>query len=332
MVIGTGNIQLLRNLDAIVPEWQELFARSRESTPFQSPAWLRPWWRCFGTGDPLAIAVRNGERLDGLGLFYFYDGDPSKGSQLFFLGKSVSDYLDILVAEDAAEDAAQNIFDCLFELKESWQSADFDHLRPNSPVLQVRAPSEFSEWQIQDGVCPELYLKSINIREIVSRNTRDALRKHMNRARSFGRVEFVDADEESLSEMLERLIEFHSARWRSVGLPGVFSDPKMVEFVADAGRQLLRDGMLQLHAMVLNGEAVAVAFGILHRDRLYFYLSDFNLEYATFSPGTLVTAYAMEQAARRGAKYFDFLRGEEEYKYKKWRAQPGETWRIMYSK
>jgi hypothetical protein len=40
----------------------------------------------------------------------------------------------------------------------------------------------------------------------------------------------------------------------------------------------------------------------------------------------------MEQAAQSGAKYFDFLQGEEEYKYKKWAAQPRYTYRIQYSR
>ena len=61
------------------------------------------------------------------------------------------------------------------------------------------------------------------------------------------------------------------------------------------------------------------------------YLCDFNLEYASISPGTLVKAYSIEQAAYQVATHFDFLRGEEEYKYKKWRAQVRPTWRILYS-
>jgi CelD/BcsL family acetyltransferase involved in cellulose biosynthesis len=104
----------------------------------------------------------------------------------------------------------------------------------------------------------------------------------------------------------------------------------MVRFVRNTGNQLLHDGTLQLQAMLLNNEAIAVAFGILHNGRCYYYLCDFDLKYASISPGTLVTAYAIEQAAQKGAKHFDFLRGEEDYKYKKWRAQPRCTYRVQY--
>jgi CelD/BcsL family acetyltransferase involved in cellulose biosynthesis len=71
---------------------------------------------------------------------------------------------------------------------------------------------------------------------------------------------------------------------------------------------------------------------MLHRDRNYFYLCDFHPDYAAISPGTLVTAHAIEHAAQRGAKYFDFLQGEEPYKYQKWGAQPRQTYRIQYAR
>src|SRR5690349_3566891 len=61
------SVEVLRDLSAIVPEWWGLFSRSPDATPFQSPAWLLPWWECFGRGKPLVVAVREHGRMVGLG-------------------------------------------------------------------------------------------------------------------------------------------------------------------------------------------------------------------------------------------------------------------------
>jgi CelD/BcsL family acetyltransferase involved in cellulose biosynthesis len=327
------HIEVIRKLIPIIPEWEDLFARCPSGTPFQSPAWLVSWWHAFGTGDPLVIAARQGGRLVGLGAFYVYDGDRERPAQLFFLGKSVSDYLDILVTDDeSAPEVAQAIFDSVFARTDLWRYADLDRLRHDSSVLHVKHRSGIQKHRLQEGVCPELKLKGGAIRQIVTKNTRNALRKHLNRARTLGHVEFVTGDSGTFDDLFRHLVQFHSARWRSAGLSGVFSDTRMIAFLHDAAGRLLRQGTLQLPAMLLNGVPVAVAFGMLHRERHYFYLCDFDPAYDSISPGTLLTAYTMEQSAQRGAKYFDFLQGEEEYKYKKWAAQPRYTYRVQYSR
>jgi CelD/BcsL family acetyltransferase involved in cellulose biosynthesis len=66
----------------------------------------------------------------------------------------------------------------------------------------------------------------------------------------------------------------------------------------------------------LEGRILAVDYGFLHARRAYYYLGGFDPEAAKVSPGTLVVAHAIEEAIREGACEFDFLRGQEPYKYK----------------
>jgi CelD/BcsL family acetyltransferase involved in cellulose biosynthesis len=65
---------------------------------------------------------------------------------------------------------------------------------------------------------------------------------------------------------------------------------------------------------------VAIFYGFAHNDSVYFYLSGYDPSLEKLSPGTVIVAYAIEQAVREGAKAFDFLRGAEDYKYA-WGAQ-----------
>ena len=38
-------------LERLREEWLALWRRSPSATPFQSPMWLLPWWRAFGSDD-----------------------------------------------------------------------------------------------------------------------------------------------------------------------------------------------------------------------------------------------------------------------------------------
>jgi CelD/BcsL family acetyltransferase involved in cellulose biosynthesis len=82
-------------LEALTPRWWDLWRRCLAATPFQSPAWLLPWWRTFAPGDLVAMAVERGEAL--VGLAPFYREDSTYGRRLLPLGISVSDYHDILL-------------------------------------------------------------------------------------------------------------------------------------------------------------------------------------------------------------------------------------------
>ena len=59
---------------ALEAEWWELWRRVAAATPFQSPAWLIPWWRCFHPGELFVVTVRAAGRLVGLAPFYVEDG------------------------------------------------------------------------------------------------------------------------------------------------------------------------------------------------------------------------------------------------------------------
>jgi CelD/BcsL family acetyltransferase involved in cellulose biosynthesis len=63
---------------------------------------------------------------------------------------------------------------------------------------------------------------------------------------------------------------------------------------------------------------------------MLFYLSGFDPQWAAFSPGVLLIAHAIEEAIREGQQEFDFLRGNEPYKYL-WGAQDSSTWQRTLS-
>jgi CelD/BcsL family acetyltransferase involved in cellulose biosynthesis len=325
-------VEILRNLEPIVPEWWQLFSRCDDATPFQSPAWLLPWWNCFGQGQPLVITARRDHQLCALAVFYLYAPADSAPAQLFLVGQSVSDYLDILVAPGQPRaQVARELLHSVFDFVQPGQAAHFARLRPTSPVLQAQSTFGSAVSSSQDGVCPQLALAGHTLADFVPRKrTRDNLRNRTRRAQTAGSVQFVTADDYSREPLMHHLLRLHSKRWNSIGLPGMFSDHKMVCFLNQAACALFSVGMLRLHAMLLNDAPIAVSLGMLHLDCAYLYNFGFDPACSVFSPASQVIAFAMEQAAQQGARVFDFLQGAEPYKFDTWGAAPRYTYSLRY--
>src|SRR5438477_12347859 len=87
-------ITTIEQLEELEPEWLELWQRAPDATPFQSPAWLLPWWAHFGSHELSVITVRENGRLSGIApLYVLREDDESVG---MLLGTGTSDYLDVV--------------------------------------------------------------------------------------------------------------------------------------------------------------------------------------------------------------------------------------------
>src|SRR3954465_464864 len=82
-------------LAALESEWWELWKRVPAAGPFQSPAWLLPWWHAFAPGALHLIAAWRRRRLVALAPLYLENG--ARGRRLLPLGISLSDYQDLLI-------------------------------------------------------------------------------------------------------------------------------------------------------------------------------------------------------------------------------------------
>lgn len=295
-------------LEALASEWSELWQRSPNATPFQSPMWLLPWWRCYGSDDLSVFVTRDASgRLTALAPLYIVrDGDESLG---MLLGTGNSDYLDILGDDAAPLLGALRERDC--------QMWDLQQLRPTSPLLTASMPGGLSDNVMEHDRCPLLPIDGAGdeLQNLISTHFRKKIRYYRRALAREGPVTVESANADNLDALLAALYALHAARWERRGLPGVLADDVVQQFHCDAARRMLAAGALRMYATRIGDRIVAIFYGFAHAGTVYYYLSGYDPELEKLSIGTLIVAHAIEQAVRDGAATFDFLRGAEEYKY-----------------
>ena len=301
-------------LEALAPEWTALWQRSPTATPFQSPAWLLPWWKHFGRGKLLTITVRYAGALVGLLPLYIFE-EPD-GRKLLPVGIGISDYLDGVFDEAVADGAATAALAHLAPTADRWDVCDLHQLPPASPLLTAAAPEGLRDEIGPGEPCPVVKLPD-SVEELPRRLPRRMaanLRLYRRRAEKSGRVRFERARAETHPTLLDDLLELHGARWGERGLPGVLADEAVRRFHQDAAPALLALGILRLYVLRLDERPIASCYGFISKGRACAYLKGFDPAYARLSPGTLVLGHVLEEAIREGAAECDYLRGREPYK------------------
>lgn len=286
-------------LAALADEWTSLWTDSAEATPFQSPHWLLPWWRQFGTGMPRVAVERQAGVLTGVLPLYVLPGER----KALPIGAGTTDYLDALGR------GAELLPGLLERLRvDPVDGLDLIEVPPRSALRGQSAPGWRAEWA-KGSPCPVLTLGESPA------GIRRKLRMNRNRAERAGGWTVETARPDTLGDALDTLVRLHQARWTAQGEPGVLADPAVLAFWRDAAPGLLGAGLLRLQTVAVGGVTAAAIVALLAPGRIFFYLSGFDEAWSFVSPGTLLLGAMLEQAAAEGRTEAHFLRGREGYKY-----------------
>lgn len=304
-------IRKVEQLAALAPEWRELWRRSEIATPFQSPDWLLPWWEVFAPGELRCVAVRRAGSLAALAALYHETG--MHGSRLLPLGISLSDYLDILV--DPAYRESVNEIAHAIEMDDI-DTIEWGEAQWGAEALRIPPLRGWEATRIAATPCPVVALPNTpdELRSVVSPSRWRHLRTAANRAARRGETIIVEGDVDNAGALLSELMHLHTASRVKRG-GDVFADPRVGEFHSAALPDLMKQGLVRLHALSIGAQIVAVYYGFHHGARAYAYQCGYDPSFAFQSPGALLIAHAIGQAIREGAQEFHFLRGNEPYKY-----------------
>lgn len=304
----------------LAQEWHDLLSHAVTNHIFITPEFQKSWWESLGEGTLHVITFRldNGQ-LIGLAPFFRFS-NQEKLQQVSIIGcVNVSDYLDILIHRDHVEEVYSAL---AYELgKIAWNVTFLCSIPEASPTLstfisQFEA-TQFHITKTQQDVCPIIELPKSwdEYLSQIGKKQRHEIRRKWEKLEREVPTEFEVIDSpESLTEAITDFIALHQA---SSTEKKNFWDDDHVKFFQKFAIETANKGWLRLYFLKIKGRRVASMLGFEYDQKFFLYNSGFDAEeYRHLSVGNVLTAYTIKQAIERGNTQYDFLRGDEEYKFR----------------
>ena len=312
--------------ESIKDDWNRLLDEAVSHVPFLRYEYLLTWWQTRGGGewgkdDRLAIITAEDET--GLrGIAPLFEAEWRGRKSLLLLGSiEISDYLDFIVR---AADLDAFLSGLLAFLQDDvgldWQSLELYNLLEDSPSLKaleaasVGCGMEFESGMLQHSPFIPLPADWEEYLAGIDKKQRHEIRRKLRRAEEGGSgVRWYIAEDGGTldAEIREfiRLMEFDEDKKKFLTAP-------MREHIQKTARCAFDAGCLQLAFLEVNGEKAAGYLSFDYLGRMWVYNSGINYQFAEHSPGWVLLANLIRWAIEHGRTEFDFMRGNEDYKYR----------------
>lgn len=290
-----------------ISQWDNLLKGSSTATFFQTKKWLLLWQNYF-KAKALILAVYEDKQLIGLAPLSIIN------KKINFLGVTpvldkelVTDFGDIICKEGFEKKVWQEI---LNYLKNNFpdKKIEFWFVRENSPSLEI-LKSLGGEASILE-VSPFLILpRSWNdyLNNLKRKDRRELKRK-------IKRLRLNDFKIEWVKKIGKKTIkDFLVLMKKSKKEKDAFLSATMAAYFK-VMIQNFKDTLI-IGFLKLEGENIASVLAFCYQEDLLLYNSGFDPKFKYLSPGLLLKAFLIRYAIQKKFKSFDFLRGNERYKY-----------------
>lgn len=295
--------------------WNGLLAQARRPSVFLSWQWQTAWARAFLASRPLHLLRVSDDAGTLAGLLPLYD--EGAGLRRFVGGVDVSDYLDLIAPAGREEEVWQALLQHRAGDATEW---DLHAIRAASPTLDILprlCPAAGIRAQVErEDRCPVLDLPAswdAYLERLPGKDRHELRRKVRKLERELpGTSVRSHASPEGWDGALAAFLRLH--RLSKAG-KARFMDERMETFFRDATHALAARGWARLWFLDWDGAAVASFLCLEHAGSVGLYNSGFDPLHAKLAPGIVLLTCVIRDAIDRGVAVFDFLRGEEPYKY-----------------
>jgi CelD/BcsL family acetyltransferase involved in cellulose biosynthesis len=309
-------VEVEARLEAVGPvAWNALHHDSALRSPFLAWTWQTEWVRAFGDGRRLEIW----KVLDGAGRLIaalpLYEAAPD----VFRIvgGTDVSDYLDLLVAAGQEEAAWQALLEARGPSSAQWDLHCVPAASPTASLLPSLASAVgLAVARRVEERCPVIALPDTwddYLAMLSGKQRHELTRKVRRAAREVPEAAVSRLDRPDDVEL--RIGDFLDLHRRSSAGKARFMDGRMETFFRRTAAALARAGTLRLWFLDAPEGPLASYMTIEWDATVGLYNSGFRPDRASVSPGVVLLASVIREAVDRGCRRFDFLRGEERYKY-----------------
>ncbi len=305
----------------LADEWHELLRHSITNQVFITPEFQKAWWSTLGKGELHVVTVRNEQKkLVGIAPMYTFVNDQQI-KQISFVGcTDVSDYLDFIVDKDSVDEVFHQIGQYLTSTAEL-KFALFYSIPQTSQTLSIFkeniSKAGWSAEQKQQDICPIITLPKTWDEYLASigKKQRHEIKRKWNKLFTEQEATFelieLPADTDSA---IQDFIWLHQASSKD---KSNFWNDKHVEFFKYFAQKTAEKNWLKLFFLKIGTVRVAAMLGFEYNNQFFLYNSGFVSDnYREYGIGSVLTAYTIQQAIERGNTRYDFLRGDEEYKFR----------------
>ena len=322
-------IQSYHELQSMRNEWNTLLHRSSMESIFLTWEWITTWWEFFKEERNLYIlAVRDAtNQLQGIAPFMIERPRNRKHLrtvEFIGAGEEVSpDYLNIIASPNMETEVTRQIFRYLWEQQDMWDLIYLSDVLEDTTLLQVvqdMASTDGLTYNLEPlFVCPYIPLPDSwdTLFGTLKGKKRYEMRRRWKLLQKEHQVQFFRCeDRDSLDKGLESFFKLHAKRWGEREMEGMFeAHPNIPDFHRSVATKCLDNNWLGLFLMEVDGEPVASLYGFEYAQKLFHYNSGFDSQWAKHGVAKQLIALVIEHAIQRGLKEFDFLKGDEAYKY-----------------
>lgn len=319
-------LKLLGDFDAInEQDWNSLVQKNSSNSPFLLYGYLKNWWKHKGGGEwAESELILIGGYLDGelIGIAPLFSANHEGRKKILFLGSiEISDYLDFIYdPAHGADFIAQTLTFLDQKYPEDSKELLLVNLPESSPTVgfleetcrklgwKMDSEHAYHTPAIQLAEDWDTYLAGIDKKQ------RHEIRRKMRRAaESPQEVSWYSVSEqENLEAEIESFFKL------------MITDADKKNFLTGGMRVQMQDiitwafeaGILQLSFLTVEGQKAASYLCFDYQDHIWVYNSGFDPTFREYSPGWVMLSYLIQNAIENGKKVFDFMRGDEDYKYR----------------
>jgi CelD/BcsL family acetyltransferase involved in cellulose biosynthesis len=265
---------------------------------------------------------------------------------IFFGATYHADYATVLAAPETLPEVAEAVAahlaappSPLDPHPSPWDVVDLRRLRCGDPAADALAAAfgrrEISEgWTLnveREDVCPVVHLPDgasfDDYLGTLGKKERHEIRRKMRRAEAAGDVALTDSTVPL--DDLEEFIDLHQRKWGDLGLfPPTPGGDASRTFVRRLFEEQGAHGPLRLSFLTVGERRIAAGLMFRTPEGYLYYNAGVDPDARDLSPGVLLVAEFIRRALADGARRFDFLRGDEPYKYE-WGAVDEPIQRIL---
>ena len=329
---------------ALASAWNALVARTRFDNFFSTLEWQTTWWEYLGQGDLWILAFRRADTDALVGIAPLYVVERSEGSnagkrEVHFVGCiEVSDYLDLIIQPGWEHAVFASFLAWLHSpAAPAWDILDLCNLPEDSLTHQavpaLAAQFGWATQVFQEDTAPQFALPlryEEYLQNQVDKKQRHEIRRKQRRAEREAKIDFIMVDRRQALEA--EVDDFVALQRASRADKADFMTPAMRRFFLGVARRMLDADRLRLFFLTIDGEKAATLYAFEYGRRFWLYNSGYDPDaHAQLSPGWVLLAYAIQYAIAAGCREFDFMQGDEEYKYR-FGAQDYKVMRVIVTK